>query len=97
MYQIILVQKLSLYLRSRKFVSGTIGMCNLDGCCARREKSNPIALDTERVVLQLMGLLMVVQMMGLLLRGITLQMMLSRVQHAAAESIQLGQRSRTHL
>lgn len=82
--------KYVLYLRTRKFVSGTIGVYNIDGCCARREESNPIAIDTEGVMLQLMGLLMMLQLMGLLLRGITLQMMFPRVQHAAAESIQLG-------
>lgn len=40
---------------------------------------------------------MVVKVMGLLLRGTTPQMVLPRVQHFAAQSVQLGQRPRTHL
>lgn len=74
-----------------------IGIRDLGGRCARREKSNSIAVDAEGVVLQLIGLLMVVQVMGLLLRGIAFQMMLPRVQHTAAQRVQLRQRPRAHL
>lgn len=64
----------------------------------RHEKPRAALDDVVGVVLQLMGLLMVVmQLMGLLLRGTTPQMVLPRVQHAAAQGVQRGQRARTHL
>jgi len=66
-----------------------IGVRDLGGGRARGEKSNSVALDTEGMMLQLMGLLMVMQMRRLLLRGIALQMMLPRVQHAATQGVQL--------
>lgn len=76
------------HLRPRELVPA-IGVRDLGGCCARSEKSNPVAFDAEGVVLQLMGLLVMMQVRGLLLRGIALQMMLSRVQHAATQGVQL--------
>ena len=59
-------------------------------------KETRITLHILRV-LQLLRLIMVVKVMGLLLRGTTPQMVLPRVQHFAAQSVQLGQRPRTHL
>lgn len=71
------------YLRSRKFVPGTIGVHALDWCRVRHEKSRTALDDVVRVVLQLMGLL---------LRG-TPQMVLPRVQHASAQDVQRCQRA----
>lgn len=71
-------------------------MGGLDGRGVRHKKTR-ITFYILGVMLQLLRLIVVVEVMGLLLRGTTPQMVLSRVQHAAAQSVQLGQRPRTHL
>lgn len=84
------------HLRPRELVPA-IGVRDFGGCRDRCEKSNPVVLDAEGVVLQLMGLLVMMQIRGLLLRGIALQMMLPRVQHAATQGVQLRQIGRAHV
>lgn len=72
----------------------------LVGCLDGRRggrKEAWITFDILGVVLQLLKLVMVVKVMGLLLRGTTPQMVLPRVEHSAAQSVQLGQRPRAHL